>query len=420
MSVITLLYGQCGNQIGQSLFQYLHEDINTPLNKNSKQLKKDDYYRESQNKWFRLNANNKLEAKALLIDAENKVVFRTSKSENFTFKNTISGAYGGSGNNWALGYFNKSDLLIGETMETIRKEMEKSDFVSCFLNIFSSGGGTGSGVGAKVIRRLRDNYSNKIISNVVILPYSTGEIVTQSYNTLLSLSKIYNKSDVTFLFENDHFLQVCKKLLEISNVTYDDINALIATQLSSIFQPVSNLTIPDIVSNLSCHPSYKFIQSKTVPVFKKETLGFDAPISWSSLLRNVQIKNCTLNKNLKFSPPKLKAFGNILITRGITKPNEQEVENVKNSFKYVSWLPEDAKFKHFHQNRNFNSSPKCATLLSNNNQCSTFLNSTLEDAWSLFTCGVYLHHYKKFGVDEQFFLESFQNLETVFQDYSSL
>ena len=64
-------------------------------------------------------------------------------------------------------------------------------------------GGTGSGVGSKMIESIRDEFGSKvpIITNA-IWPYSNGEVVVQNYNTLLTLGTLMTESDGILFHQN--------------------------------------------------------------------------------------------------------------------------------------------------------------------------------------------------------------------------
>ncbi len=76
MSCIILQLGQCGNQVGQRLFDTLIEDnltnINQKLSSNNR-LSINDYIRHSLDRFF-IQYENKLTARALAIDTELKVI----------------------------------------------------------------------------------------------------------------------------------------------------------------------------------------------------------------------------------------------------------------------------------------------------------------------------------------------------------
>ena len=53
----------------------------------------------------------------------------------------------GADNNWAKGYYTQGNEIINETMDVIRKEIEKCDMLQGYHITHSLGGGTGSGLG---------------------------------------------------------------------------------------------------------------------------------------------------------------------------------------------------------------------------------------------------------------------------------
>lgn len=68
-------------------------------------------------------------------------------------------------------------------------------------------GGTGSGLGAHVVENLRDDFSAKApMINVPIWPYSSGEVILQNYNVLLTLHSLLTHSDGVIPIYNDDIL----------------------------------------------------------------------------------------------------------------------------------------------------------------------------------------------------------------------
>lgn len=76
----------------------------------------------------------------------------------------------------------------------------------------SLGGGTGSGLGSRLLEAIRDEFGNKVtILDSVVYPFSTGDTPTQYYNTVLSLASSYHVSDGIFFFDNDDLLQQARR-----------------------------------------------------------------------------------------------------------------------------------------------------------------------------------------------------------------
>ena len=79
----------------------------------------------------------------------------------------------------------------------------------------SLAGGTGSGVVSYLIDAVKDEFPGISLMNIGIMPHLTGEVIVQSYNTILSLAKLYQSSDGILLIENDTIGEICTKLLHL-------------------------------------------------------------------------------------------------------------------------------------------------------------------------------------------------------------
>ena len=94
-----------------------------------------------------------------------------------------------------------------------------------------------------------------------VWPYDSGEIVTQNYNIILAISKLYQCVDGIIIHQNQQAHQICETRLGLKKVTFPDINRLIANDLASVFKPaVNRFNVPEsmpifsVVSDLCAHP----------------------------------------------------------------------------------------------------------------------------------------------------------------------
>lgn len=398
MSVFTLLFGQCGIQVGQEFFATLYEDTTIKLPVKPSLSK--EYVSEATKRWFRVTKRGTWLPRSILVDTETATI--PAENKNYKFTNVLSRPLGGSANNWACGYCSRSAAFIREIEEKLRKEFEDDHEVTNILCVHSSSGGTGSGVGTKTVQHIRDHFPDRVVINVVVLPYSKGEVAVQSYNTLLTLSKLYDVTDALLLFENDKLNDSLKRS-QISNVGFQHLNSLISEQLAITLQPIKYLPIQDLVKSLSPQDTHKLVQLQSASVVKEEHKLYENTISWSSLLKSITRANRCSGRST------VKSVSDVLISRGGSEPSETEMKLIAS----------DA-LQNFHQSRPFRNESQSVTLLSNNTVAQHSLNSLLEDAWKQFTHGAYLHHYSKYGVDEQYFLNAFERLETVLYDYKNL
>lgn len=385
MSIITVAFGQCGIHVTQDLFTTLYDDINTTVVRPN-----NEYTTEARKRWFSIRNSGLWSPRAILIDTDNKT---TIDNKRFQFNRVLMKCVGGCGNNWANGYCRKSELFVGEIEDNLRRLFE-NDEISCVFSLFSASGGTGGGVGTKILRHLRDCFPEKRLLVGLILPYNAGEIAIQPYNTVLTLAKLYDVADGLFLFENDRLQNYFKH--NNKNIDYQHLNALIAKQLAVVLQPIKGLFLSDLIDNLNVSSGRKLIQLKGGQIAVDEK--FETIATWSGLIKEIARAN-----------RKFKSVTDVVVSRGVKQPEIDEIAllGMKN-------------LRHYHQNRPFRNENRNLVVLSNSNSVELTLNSIIADAWKLFTHGAYLHHYLKYGIDEQYFLNAFEKLETVLYEYKNL
>jgi len=450
MSVVTIQLGQCGNQIGTSLFNALMADATTPPSYSSQTSVSNEAYEEEVSERFfcQHDCSHIYTARAVMVDTEPKVInqciLQAQKSAKWAFSQEASFyKKKGSGNNWAQGYQKYGEDLSHEVMNLARKEVEKCDWFSGFLILMSLAGGTGSGLGTYLTHCLHDNFEDAYIVNNVIWPYSSGEVVLQYYNTILSLSHLYQSSDAVIIMENDHLNKICTQLLSLKHVSFEDVNKVIGHKIASVLQPAysnttsrTSNTIGNIVKDLCCHPSYKLLSLKNIPQISDETMKYSTFV-WPALLKHLRqmlIADAPFEEGIDWSvkvAPSLpsqrmqhrttfnKSIANALVLRGkdcLTVP----LVDFQQSDLYASWLPESWRLPVWYQQRAFMKYEKSATLLSNSQSFVAPLEMVLRHAWSMFASRAYLHQYNRYGLLEDDFVDSFGFTEQILSDYRQL
>ncbi|XP_007190344.1 tubulin delta chain isoform X2 [Balaenoptera acutorostrata] len=398
MSIVTVQLGQCGNQIGFEVFDALFSDSHCPQGLCSKR-ENEAYQASCKERFFSEEENGVPIARAVLVDMEPKVINQTLS------KAAHSGRwkYGqhscfcqkqGSGNNWAYGYSVHGPRHEESIMNLIQKEVEKCDSLNGFFIIMSMAGGTGSGLGAFVTQNLQDQYSNSLKMNQIIWPYGTGEVIVQNYNSILTLSHLYRSSDALLIHENDAVHKICAKLMNIKQISFRDINQVLAHQLGSVFQPTYS-------GEGSFH-------------YRRNPLGIDwqvrPPLSGLPTLGKM-----SLNKEFHFNT----SIANLVILRG-KDVHSAELGAFKDPALYTSWLEPVHAFSVWKTQRAFSKYEKSAALVSNSQFLVKPLDMIVGKAWNMFASKAYIHQYTKFGIEEEDFLDSFTLLEQVIASYCNL
>ncbi|XP_054526506.1 tubulin delta chain isoform X3 [Pan troglodytes] len=398
MSIVTVQLGQCGNQIGFEVFDALLSDSHSSQGLCS--MRENEAYQAScKERFFSEEENGVPIARAVLVDMEPKVINQTlsKAAQSGQWKYGQHACFcqkQGSGNNWAYGYSVHGPRHEESIMNIIRKEVEKCDSFSGFFIIMSMAGGTGSGLGAFVTQNLEDQYSNSLKMNQIIWPYGTGEVIVQNYNSILTLSHLYRSSDALLLHENDAIHKICAKLMNIKQISFSDINQVLAHQLGSVFQPT-----------YSAESSFHY---------RRNPLGIDRHVR-PPLSGLPPLSKMSLNKDLHFNT----SIANLVILRG-KDVQSADVEGFKDPALYTSWLKPVNAFNVWKTQRAFSKYEKSAVLVSNSQFLVKPLDMIVGKAWNMFASKAYIHQYTKFGIEEEDFLDSFTSLEQVVASYCNL
>jgi hypothetical protein len=205
--MILLEIGQCGIQVGQPLNGLLPQQQFLPL----------------------------------LLDTERK---------------TLQGPHGikldssGRGNNWAHGY--SESISLDYFRNCVEKQARFKG--ACFLH--SVAGGTGSGLGSRLLQDIRDEYPKACLISFPILPFVSGETAVQHYNQTLSLSWMQRYSDMICFFSNDQLYHSVSKQLQLYNskssqVKLQDLNECISQALAGLFLPQTPVCHNELSQKLS-------------------------------------------------------------------------------------------------------------------------------------------------------------------------
>jgi tubulin delta len=296
----------------------------------------------------------------------------------------------------------------------------------------------GSGLGAYAVECVRDELPRSFLLTTIVVPYTSGEVVVQNYNSLLTLSHLYHSADALLVFENDILQQYAKKLVSCSGLdrptNIHDMNNILTRHLCSFLQPISNKNksiceINYLLETLLPHSFYKLLTLRCVPQLSDQALDFST-YKWSSLIKNLSqmyINNSYLdeglNWSLKPSQTRTKSIANLFLSRSY---DQEEIENdLKQYFHhekfYSSFLSPTNYYSSFnYREKSYLNYEKYLSFISNCQTPVSALDRIVNKSWQLFGQKAYLHHYFKYNIDEQIFLNSFVQIEQVIKSYNQL
>jgi tubulin delta len=336
-------------------------------------------------------------------------------------------------------------------MDIVRKEAERCDRLASFFICMSLAGGTGSGVGSYYTEMLRESFQKTCIVNMCVWPFSTGEVILQNYNLLLTLNKLFDHSDACIVVENDALHQICKRL-KLANpgvssnnkaskeIAFDDLNALVAHKLASFLQPCSNEMnmknyLNHIIADLCPHSDYKLLSLNNVPQLSEQSIEFSS-FQWSGLYKHARQLISTggfheegLNWTNAATNRPNKTLTMSLFARGDYADKIDEHSSLIDSYfgsnfrnntlaPHSLCLSTPTPINLWHVSRPFKAYEKSLTLLSNSQSPALKLESLINKAWSMFSSKAYVHQYVKYGnFEEENLLHAFIFAEQLVKNY---
>ncbi|KAK5904065.1 hypothetical protein CgunFtcFv8_007788 [Champsocephalus gunnari] len=222
---VVVQVGQCGNQVGCRFWDLAlreHAHVN-----------KKGLYDQALGSFFR-NVDSStcdgeahsvggriqhLKARAVLVDMEEGVVNEILQGplrEMFDSTQLLTDV-SGSGNNWAVGHMTYGSAYREQIVDTLRKAAEHCDCLQCFFLIHSMGGGTGSGLGTKVLSLLEEEFPEVCRIVTSIYPSAEDDVVTSPYNSILAMRELTEHADCVLPVENQSLVDIVKKIKHMSH-----------------------------------------------------------------------------------------------------------------------------------------------------------------------------------------------------------
>ncbi|OAI56929.1 hypothetical protein AYO49_03295 [Verrucomicrobiaceae bacterium SCGC AG-212-N21] len=282
--------GQCGNQIADRFWRLvlkehgLHE---SGAVMDSSVVKAN----TNQEVFFHKVRDGKYVPRAVLIDLEPGVIARIEEGEmkELFDEGSIIRKLPGAANNWARGYNVEGERVIDQIMNIIDSAVEKTKALQGFLLTHSIGGGSGSGLGALIIERLRAAYPKKKIFTFSVVPSALiSDAAVEPYNAILSLQKIRENADCAVLLDNQALFRIAKSRFH-RTPNYMDLNHIIALIMSSVtaslrFPGRLNTDLGEFLTNLVPFPGCHFLTASFAPMRTQQSDAVVRP-NFSDLAR---------------------------------------------------------------------------------------------------------------------------------------
>lgn len=158
-----------------------------------------------------------LRARAVLVDMECGVVnnlLRGPLADVFDAKQIVTDV-SGAGNNWAHGHCEYGPLYRDRVLQAVRRAVELSDSLQCFLLIHSLGGGTGSGLGTYILSMLEEEFPEYFRFVSCVSPSAKADdVITSPYNGVLALNELIEHAHCVLPVNNDALVGIVNRIGE--------------------------------------------------------------------------------------------------------------------------------------------------------------------------------------------------------------
>eukprot|EP00758_Cryptobia_borreli_P004446 Tbor_TRINITY_DN4378_c0_g2::TRINITY_DN4378_c0_g2_i1::g.7749::m.7749/K10391/TUBE; tubulin epsilon len=405
----------------------------------------------------------KIKARCVPIDMEEGVLTSMIKGplgnlfDTSHFVSDVSGA----GNNWAVGHLEYGDKYCDDISESVRLLVEKCDSLQTFVFMHSLSGGTGSGLGTRVLSLLEDEYPNVFRFSTVVIPSEVSDVVTAPYNTCFSIRELIEHSDVVLPVDNDALATMAERSLaggrkgglssvcqmtggssegigrsqvrggngnykvaqptSNTSLPYDTMNAIIAQMLSNITCSIRypgqlNMDINEITTNLVPYPRLHFLQSAISPLFSTKQSHTGTRQSDAMFMHCLESDHHLVHGDTKRSTYLAAA----LIARGPTV-------NIADVSKNICRMRQQMKMIHWNES-GFKSAicsvppvghSQSMVMLSNNCAITSKLSAMRDSFDKLYRVRSHVHHYQEY-LELSYFQDTLDIISTVIDDYDYL
>jgi len=466
---IVIQIGQCGNQIGcrfwdlalkeqavvnpdhlytDSISSFFHNsscvDVLTKPTSAYKQLGIPKY-----------DKIENLKARAVLVDMEEGVVSEVMKSslgKYFDATQLITDV-SGSGNNWAIGHYFYGSKYRDMVVEAVRQTTEKCEALSSFFVLHSMGGGTGSGVGTRIIRMLEEEFPE--IHRFVTCVYPSGDgddVITSPYNSVLAMKCLTDHADCVMPVENQALLDICEQVLDRdrksstpsisasavkASVTssdakkknskpFDAMNNIVANLLLNLtagsrFEGSLNVDLNEITTNLVPFPKLHYIVAAQAPIY----FGIPKPGQRHAVLTKLDQTFSELfshKTQMTKSDPKGNTYlACALLSRGVSDVSElrRNIDKIRPSLKFVDWNSDGWKIGLCDVPPQ--GQPYSLLSLANNTCVRNSFTDLREKFVKIYRRKAHVHHYTSVdGFEKDTFASSLESLSSLIDEYSAL
>ncbi|XP_072042145.1 tubulin alpha-1 chain-like [Amphiura filiformis] len=389
---------------------------------------------DSFNTFFSETGAGKHVPRAIFVDLEPTVVdeVRTGTYRQLFHPEQLLTGKEDAANNYARGHYTVGREQIDMVVDRTRKLAAQCDGLQGFLVFHSFGGGTGSGFTSLLLERLSVDFGKKSKLEFSIYPApQISSAVVEPYNSILTTHTTLEHSDCAFMVDNEAIYDICRRNLDISRPTYQNLNRLIGQIVSSItaslrFDGALNVDLTEFQTNLVPYPRIHFPLATYAPIISSEK-------AYHEQLTVSEITNACFepkNQLVKCDPRHGKYMACCLLFRGDVVPKDVNdaiaAIKTKRTIHFVDWCPTGFKVGINYQppsvvpGGDLAKVQRAVCMLSN--------TTAVSEAWArldhkfdlMYAKRAFVHWYVGEGMEEGEFSEAREDLACLEKDYEEV
>jgi len=430
---VSIHVGQAGIQMGNSCWELycLEHGINMDgtLDENFDRAPSD-----SSGTFFSEMESGRRVPRAIFVDLEPTVIdeIRTGTSKALHHPDMLINGKEDAANNFARGHYTVGRTVVDQVLDKCRKLTDECTGLQGFLIFHSFGGGTGSGLTARLMERLSVDYGKKSKLQFSVYPApQVATAVVEPYNAVLTTHFTFDHSDVAFMVDNEAIYDICRKNLDIERPVYANLNRLIAQVTSSItaslrFEGELNVDLNEFQTNLVPYPRIHFPLASFSPILSAEKCSHES-LSTAEITRNVFEPHSQM---VKVDPRLGKFMSCCMLYRGDVVPRDVNaaISTIKSMqhIQFVDWCPTGFKVG---INSEGPKTGKGSELAETNRAVCMISNTTaMATLWSrldhkfdlMYRKRAFVHWYVGEGMEEGEFAEAREDLAGLERDYEEV
>jgi tubulin delta len=270
----------------------------------------------------------------------------------------------------------------------------------------------------------------------VIWPYKAGEVLVQSFNSVLSLACLIKNSDAVVVTYNDVLHELCGEVKGADRVTFRDMNRIVAQDLTAMLLPSKAICSVPLLSQPLAHlvslPARRLLSLFSLPIVPDVARGFSS-FNWDTLIGNCLSMTATGNfvgRNIANARRVVDARGSLMlksdalwmvlrgneIAEGRMKADQAEILKCGRMFPRDNPDPILVSTN----TRPFNKLEKAINILANSQCIVNPLEELLGKCHDMLESSAYIHQYLSAGVDQNWINEDRLFLEQVLNEYRQM